>query len=189
MVEGTAARKMSRAWNSAAVRLLIAFGMTRKAIARGATGLVLAGLIGLAGCAVPGEAPAPNAAPNEAVTSEPLAPPRAKGKSQQGLATYYSGTFNNHRMADGSRFNPRSDSAASLTLPLGSRAEVKNLENGRTAMVTIRDRGPHAPGAIIDVSPKIAEELGMIHQGKVRVRVTPVIAVAPAAAEQREAKQ
>ena len=50
-------------------------------------------------------------------------------------------------MADVGRFDPpRSDAVAHRTLPLGSKARVRNLGNGRSATVTVRDRGPRAPG-------------------------------------------
>jgi rare lipoprotein A len=164
--------------NTARPKLLISFGMARKKTltSRWAAGLVAASLFGLAGCADLFEEPRPLAAPAEPVTSESLPAPRAANPSQHGVATYYAKKFTNRPMADGSRFDPRSDSAASKTLPLGSRAEVVNLDNGRTAIVTIRDRGPHVRGAIIDVSPKTAEQLGMMHRGKARVRVTPLAA-------------
>lgn len=77
-------------------------------------------------------------------------------------------------MADGGRFDPRSDTAAHRTLPLGSKARVRNLQNGRTATVTVRDRGPHAPGRILDVSPGTAERLGMKEDGVAAVEVAPV---------------
>lgn len=137
--------------------------------------LIATVLTGLAGCANPFFEPQPSAAPQEPVTSESLfRPAKPAAPAQRGIATYYAKSFTNKTMADGTPFNPRSDSAASKTLPLGSRAEVINLDNGRKALVTIRDRGPHAHGAIIDVSPKTAEKLGMVHRGKARVRVTPL---------------
>lgn len=146
----------------------------RTLTSRWATGLVAASLLGLAGCTDLFQEPRPVAAPAEPVTSEALPAPRAPTPSQRGIATYYAKKFTNRLMADGGRFDPRSDSAASKTLPLGSRAEVVNLDNGRKATVTIRDRGPNVRGAIIDVSPKTAELLGMTHRGRARVRVTPL---------------
>jgi rare lipoprotein A len=76
-------------------------------------------------------------------------------------------------MASGRRFDPRSDSAANRTLPLGTRARVTNLENGRTGTVTVEDRGPHVPGRILDVSPRTAQELGMRERGVAPVEVVP----------------
>jgi rare lipoprotein A len=137
--------------------------------------LIATVLTGLAGCANPFFEPQPDAAPREPVTSEGLsAPAKPATPAQHGIATYYAKKFTNRTMADGTPFDPKSDSAASNTLPLGSKAEVTNLHNGRKAVVTIRDRGPHAHGAIIDVSPKTAEKLGMVHKGKANVRVKPL---------------
>ncbi len=98
---------------------------------------------------------------------------RGAGRVERGKASYYAPRLAGRRMADGGRFDPRSDAAAHRTLPLGSTAEVRNLENGRSATVTVRDRGPHAPGRIVDVSPDTAERLGMTGQGVAAVEVTP----------------
>ena len=76
-------------------------------------------------------------------------------------------------MADGGRFSPRSDAATHRTLPFGSKARLRNLENGRLATVTVRDRGPHAPGRIVDVRPGTAERLGMTGEGAAAVEVAP----------------
>lgn len=77
-------------------------------------------------------------------------------------------------MANGETFDQQSDSAASKTLPLGSKAEVRNLENGRTAVVTIEDRGPFVSGRVIDVSKKTAERLDMVDDGTAPVEVRPL---------------
>jgi rare lipoprotein A len=93
---------------------------------------------------------------------------------QRGRASFYSTKFRGRRMANGERFNPRSNSAAHRSLPLGTKARVTNLENGRSAVVTVEDRGPHARGRIIDVSPAIAEHLGMREKGLAMVEVRPL---------------
>lgn len=102
-------------------------------------------------------------------------PARAHGAArvQRGKASYYAPRLAGRPMADGGRFDPRSDAAAHRTLPLGSTARVRNLENGRSATVTVRDRGPHAPGRIVDVSPGTAERLGMTRDGVAPVELTP----------------
>jgi rare lipoprotein A len=53
-------------------------------------------------------------------------------------------------MADGKRFNPNSDVAASMTLPLGTTAKATNLSNGKIAMVKVADRGPYRAGRLTD---------------------------------------
>ena len=78
---------------------------------------------------------------------------------EYGVATYY--------------FNPYHGGliAAHKTLPFGSHVRVHNLDNGRTAVVTIVDRGPFARGRIIDVSTYAAGVLGMREAGVVHVRL------------------
>ena len=77
-------------------------------------------------------------------------------------------------MADGTPMNPESNHAASKTLPLGTKAKVTNLKNGKSAVVEIRDRGPYVEGRSIDVTPKTARELGMVKDGVAPVEVTPI---------------
>ncbi|HEY0417916.1 MAG TPA: septal ring lytic transglycosylase RlpA family protein [Acetobacteraceae bacterium] len=92
---------------------------------------------------------------------------------QKGTASIYADSLRGRKMADGTHFNPGSDAAASKTLPLGTTARVTNLDNGRTATVRVRDRGPHKPGRIIDVSPGSADALGMKQDGLAPVAVAP----------------
>jgi len=95
--------------------------------------------------------------------------------SQRGNASYYHPhNFTGRPMANGDRFDPESNAAAHRTLPLGTVADVTNLENGETRRVVIEDRGPYARGRILDVSPQTAQELGMRHDGVAPVEVRPV---------------
>ncbi|WP_286758110.1 septal ring lytic transglycosylase RlpA family protein [Ralstonia sp. RL] len=98
----------------------------------------------------------------------------AAAKPLRGKASYYSRKFAGKKMADGTRMNPHAAIAASKTLPLGSKAKVTNLENGKSAEVEIRDRGPYVDGRIVDVSPRVADMLGMEDQGVVPVEVRPI---------------
>src|SRR4051794_15446469 len=103
--------------------------------------------------------------------------PEARGNPashiQRGTASVYAEKFRGRRMADGTPFDPVSNAAASKTLPLGTTAHVTNLKTGRTAMVEIRDRGPHRAGRIIDVSPGSAGALGINRHGTAPVAVAP----------------
>lgn len=92
---------------------------------------------------------------------------------QTGKASVYAARLRGRRMADGTRFDPASNAAASKTLPLGTTARVTNLENGRTAVVRVRDRGPHVRGRILDVSPRSGRALGMRREGVAPVAVVP----------------
>ncbi|TPG49570.1 septal ring lytic transglycosylase RlpA family protein [Roseomonas nepalensis] len=96
------------------------------------------------------------------------------GRVQRGQASHYHRRLNGRRMANGERFSVNSNSAASRTLPLGTTARVKNLETGRTAMVEVEDRGPYARGRILDVSPRTAQQLGMLEEGVAPVEISPV---------------
>lgn len=96
------------------------------------------------------------------------------GKTRKGKASYYGRNFYSKKMADGTHMNPQSDSAASKTLPLGTKAQVTNLENGNSDVVEIRDRGPYVKGRIVDVSPKTADKLGLKEDGTAPVEVKPV---------------
>ncbi|MGH7050253.1 MAG: septal ring lytic transglycosylase RlpA family protein [Acetobacteraceae bacterium] len=81
--------------------------------------------------------------------------------------------------ANGRKFNPNSNAAASLTLPLGTTAKVVNQANGKSANVTIQDRGPHIAARIIDVSPNVAKQLRMNKKAVVPVEVKPIAVPQP----------
>jgi rare lipoprotein A len=90
---------------------------------------------------------------------------------QVGLASWYGRGFNRKRTADGERFNMNALTAAHRSLPLNSVVKVTNLDNGRSVVVRINDRGPYAADRIIDLSAKAARELGMTHDGLARVKL------------------
>jgi rare lipoprotein A len=100
--------------------------------------------------------------------------PRVLKRSQVGQASYYSHRFAGRRTASGAKFRPNQLTAASTTLPLGTRAKVTNLKNGRSVEVTVTDRGPHARRRIMDLSAGAARRLGMIRAGVAKVRVKPL---------------
>ena len=68
--------------------------------------------------------------------------------------------------------NPSEMTAAHRSLPFGTKVLVENLNNGRSVVVRINDRGPFVKGRIIDVSKAAASSLGMLGSGTVRVRVS-----------------
>ena len=161
-----------------------------------------AGLLALL-CAATGCAPTPTPAPSASEAAKPAdtspdaqaaklyvdelaqLPPIAprggidhSGRKQKGRASYYASRFTNRKMANGNRFDPDSNVAASKTLPLGTTAKVTNLSNGKSATVKVEDRGPYVDGRVVDLTPKVAEELNMK-----KVGVTPVV-VAPIAVPQ-----
>ena len=93
-------------------------------------------------------------------------------RTLNGFATYYGRGFAGKPTASGRIFNPREMVAAHRTLPLGTRVRVTNLENGRSVILSVIDRGPYSGRRnIIDVSEGAARRLDFIREGRVRVRV------------------
>jgi rare lipoprotein A len=96
-------------------------------------------------------------------------------RKQVGKASFYAKEFAGRPMADGAPMDPAGDNAASKTLPLGTTAKVTNLETGKSAVVTIQDRGPYVPGRIVDLSPATARQIGISQRkGVARVVVAPI---------------
>ena len=88
-----------------------------------------------------------------------------------GLASYYAEDFHGRRTSNGEIFDMWSLSAAHPTLPLPSYVYVTNLENGRTLLLRVNDRGPYVNNRLIDVSRSAARYLGFEPRGTQRVRV------------------
>jgi rare lipoprotein A len=87
--------------------------------------------------------------------------------AQTGIASWYI----DRRTASGERYSARALTAAHRKLPFGTRVRVTNMNNNRSVVVRITDRGPYIRNRIIDLSQAAAKELGMIHSGVARVRV------------------
>jgi rare lipoprotein A len=97
------------------------------------------------------------------------------GQKRTGKASFYADHYSGKTMADGTPMRLYSNNAASITLPLGTTARVTNLETGRSAIVTIRDRGPYVRGRIVDLSPATARKIGLERkQGLAKVEVAPL---------------
>lgn len=97
------------------------------------------------------------------------------GQKVVGKASFYARRFEGKKMSDGRRLNPATNVAASKTLPIGTIAKVINLDTGKSTTVTVEDHGPHVGGRVLDVSPKVAETLGMKKSGIANVVVKPVV--------------
>ena len=91
--------------------------------------------------------------------------------SQVGLASWYGKPFHGRRTASGERYDMHALTAAHRTLAFGTRVRVVNLENGKTVVVRINDRGPFVKGRIVDLSRRAADQLAFIEDGVVKVRV------------------
>lgn len=100
----------------------------------------------------------------------------SRGYDETGIASWYGRQFHGRRTSSGEPFDMYAVTAAHRTLPLPSYVSVTNLDNGRTIVVRVNDRGPfHEPDRrIIDLSYAAAVKLGMTGSGTARVRVRAV---------------
>lgn len=94
-----------------------------------------------------------------------------RDRVQEGVASWYGKDFHGRPTASGETYDMNGLSAAHRTLPLGTRARVKNLENGREVELKINDRGPFVRGRVLDCSYGAAKALGFAGQGLARVRI------------------
>ena len=93
------------------------------------------------------------------------------GYTEVGYASWYGPKFHGRRTSSGEIFNMYDMTCAHRTLPLGTILLVTNLENGRSVVVRVNDRGPFVKGRIIDLSYAAARALGMVEKGVVKVRI------------------
>ncbi|TAM60610.1 MAG: septal ring lytic transglycosylase RlpA family protein [Rhodanobacter sp.] len=97
--------------------------------------------------------------------------PSARGYQERGLASYYGNKFQGYKTSDLENYDMYAYSAASKTLPLPSYARVTNLENGKSVIVRVNDRGPFHRGRVIDLSYAAAVKIGIWPKGTGRVEV------------------
>ncbi|MEM1110947.1 MAG: septal ring lytic transglycosylase RlpA family protein [Pseudomonadota bacterium] len=90
---------------------------------------------------------------------------------EQGIASWYGTKFHGHATANGEVYDLYAPSAAHRTLPIPSYARVVNLDNGRSVVVRVNDRGPFHDDRIIDLSYAAAVKLGYANAGTARVEV------------------
>jgi len=91
---------------------------------------------------------------------------------QVGEASFYGQGFHGRLTASGKRFNRHGLTAAHPILPLGTRAQVTNLESGKTVRVHITDRGPYAKGRDLDLSQAAAARIGLTQKnGEAPVKI------------------
>ena len=95
----------------------------------------------------------------------------AEGYDEVGMASFYGNKFHGRRTSNLEVYDMYAFTAAHKTLPLPSYARVTNLDNGRSIVVRVNDRGPFHPGRIIDLSYAAAVKLGYRDQGVARVEV------------------
>lgn len=93
------------------------------------------------------------------------------GYSETGIASYYAMKYQFRQTANGERFNQLASTAAHKTLPFNSRVRVTNLDNGKSTVVRINDRGPFIDGRIIDLTRASFRKIADTSDGLARVRI------------------
>jgi rare lipoprotein A len=93
------------------------------------------------------------------------------GHKEVGEASWYGPGFQGQETASGATFDQKKLTAAHPTLPLGTKAQVTNLENNKKVEVTINDRGPYVDDRAIDLSRAAAKKLGMVKDGTTEVKI------------------
>ena len=135
----------------------------------------LALLVGACGSRIPGPTGTPYRAymvgqPYQ-ISGRTYYPREDFGYDRTGVASWYGSDFHGRRTANGETYDMNALTAAHTTLPMPTIVRVTNLDNGRSVVVRINDRGPFADDRIIDMSRAGARELGFADKGLARVRV------------------
>ena len=110
--------------------------------------------------------------PATAGRTTPLpAPALTPGATEVGYASWYGDPYHGRRAANGEIYDKNQMTAAHRTLPFETMVKVMNLENGRSTVVRVTDRGPFVKGRIIDLSLAAAKQLAMVGPGTALVRM------------------
>jgi rare lipoprotein A len=97
--------------------------------------------------------------------------PELVGYTETGKASFYAMKYQFRRTASGERFNQLSKTAAHRTFPFGTKVKVTNLNNGKSVIVKINDRGPFVEGRIIDLTRSAFSSIGNIESGLIDVEI------------------
>lgn len=97
--------------------------------------------------------------------------PSADGFVQKGIASWYGKKFHGRKTSNGETYDMYAMTAAHKTLPMNVYLKVTNLDNGRSTVVRVNDRGPFVRSRIIDLSYTAANELGVVGPGTAPVRI------------------
>jgi rare lipoprotein A len=103
-------------------------------------------------------------------------PPASIGATAEpvkGICVYYNDKFQGHVAASGEKYDKGALTAAHRTLPFGTMVKVTNLENNKSVVVRVNDRGPHggSKAKIIEITSRAAKEIDMIKKGKVQCQI------------------
>ena len=104
-------------------------------------------------------------------TAPSSSPSELVGYKERGQASFYAMKYQFRQTANGERFNQYAQTAAHKTLPFNTRVRVTNLNNGKSVVVRINDRGPFIEGRIIDLSRSAFSAIGDIDSGLLNVEI------------------
>jgi rare lipoprotein A len=104
-------------------------------------------------------------------SARPATAPPAPGTRIVGFASWYGSRHQGHATASGEAYDMNKLTAAHRTMPFGTRLRVTNIENGRSVVVRVNDRGPWVNDRVLDVSLAAAKALGMVGDGVTKVEV------------------
>ncbi|MGB7054094.1 MAG: septal ring lytic transglycosylase RlpA family protein [bacterium] len=93
------------------------------------------------------------------------------GSAEYGMASYYGDDFHGRKTASGEVFDQWKLTCAHRDLPFGTRLKVTNLQNKKSVLVRVNDRGPWVSGRLIDLSYAAAKKIDMIKKGVVKVKI------------------
>jgi rare lipoprotein A len=93
------------------------------------------------------------------------------GTTMRGISSWYGPNFHGKLTSNGERYNMHARTAAHKTLPMNTMVKVTNLQNGKSTIVRINDRGPFVKGRIIDCSYKAGKEIGLDRMGIAKVKI------------------
>jgi len=110
----------------------------------------------------------------------------SEGYKVKGIASWYGKKFHGHRTSSGETYNMYAMTAAHKTLPLPTYVRVTHLENGRSVIVKVNDRGPFHDNRVIDLSYSAAKKLGVTAKGTAPVEV---VAINPKTYRQQQTYQ
>jgi rare lipoprotein A len=93
------------------------------------------------------------------------------GYTESGIASYYADKHQDQKTASGERYRHDLKTAAHKTLPFGVNVKVTNLENSKSVIVKVNDRGPFVKGRIIDLSKSAFKVISQSNEGVLNVRI------------------
>ncbi|MCW8354663.1 septal ring lytic transglycosylase RlpA family protein [Marinomonas sp.] len=106
-----------------------------------------------------------------ACASGPISRSDAVGFEETGGASYYAMKYQGRKTASGELFDQKAMTAAHKRLPFGSKVKVTNIENGKSVVVRVNDRGPFVRGRIIDLSKSAFQRIGNTRDGVIEVEI------------------